>query len=185
MYFFDLNDMPGGAHTDFCIPFENTLWLATKDLKDKNARNLCGAAAAANLAAYFINCGYSALKAGSIEQTYREVHSIVGNGPKMTIARGAVKYFAKCGHDLHFKTDRSISKKSRINFVKNAVSLGRPCGILLADKLFSWHWVLAVGYREYTDGVYLRIVDGWSNNASRFYKPGYGSVWISTTEYWI
>ena len=33
--------------------------------------------------------------------------------------------------------------------------------------------------------MYFQIVDGWNATASRYYKPGSGSLWHSMTEYWI
>lgn len=61
-----------------------------------------------------------------------------------------------------------------------------PCGILLENSLFSWHWVICVGWRTYTTGAnYMRIVNEWDNTANYFYQPNVGSTWVSGTEYWV
>jgi len=57
---------------------------------------------------------------------------------------------------------------------------------LLAEGIVNWHWILGVGWREYSSGnFYMRIVDGWDGTANRFYKPYSDSLWISATEYWL
>ena len=71
--------------------------------------------------------------------------------------------------------------------LKEAVRNDHHVGILLANGIVAWHWILGVGYRNYTSSsdLYLRIVDGWNNNANRFYKPNSNSLWVSSTEYWV
>ena len=62
-----------------------------------------------------------------------------------------------------------------------------PVGILMANKLFRWHWVVGIGYRYYldTEELYFQIADSWNDNSNRYYKPGYTSVLVSTTAYWV
>ncbi len=71
-------------------------------------------------------------------------------------------------------------------YYKTAIAKNRPCGILLADGIVNWHWILGVGWREYSSGnFYMRIVDGWDGTSNRFYKPYSDSLWVSATEYWL
>ena len=56
----------------------------------------------------------------------------------------------------------------------------------VSKSLSNWHWIICIGYREYSDGkLYMQIVDGWNNRIDRYYRPGYGSAWIASTQYYI
>lgn len=184
--FVNWGNMPTGSYTDnYLSGYESVDWVSTGETS-QYASNHCGSVAVANLALYFAYKGKTNLKVGDRILTFRTVHRYVGNGPKATIADEAVDYFRFRGYILNYSTDRSTLMSDRINAENKAIDNGRPCGLLLEDALFSWHWILAVGYRNYTNGnKYFQIVDGWSNNAERFYKPGTGSNWISMTEYWV
>ncbi|MBE5064029.1 hypothetical protein INF30_12270 [Lachnospiraceae bacterium DSM 108991] len=177
--FINWSDMPSGSYTSDNIPYSGTSWVITGDFDDI-ASDHCGATAVTNLANYFANQGYSKLKKSSNRNTFIAVHNIVGNGPVMTIADKAKKYFSNCGYTLQY------SSVGTFTGIKDATKKDRPCGILLADGIVKWHWILSVGYRDYNSGGdYIRIMDGWNRNVNRFYKPGSGSLWISATQYWI
>lgn len=106
--------------------------------------------------------------------TMDEFNSVANNHCGAT----AVTNFA-----LHFAQRGS----SNFTGIKTAIGKDRPCGILLADGLISWHWIMSVGYREYSNssGYYMRIMDGWYDTVDRYYKLNTGSTWISATEYWV
>lgn len=184
--FIDWGSMPTGGYTNNYLSGYNSIdWVSTSETA-AYASNHCGSVAVTNLALYFAYKGKSNLKVGDRITTFKTVHRYVGDGPKMTIADDAVKYFRFRGYILNYSTDRSTLMSDRIDAENEAIDNGRPCGLLLEDALFSWHWILAVGYRNYTNGdKYFQIVDGWSNNATRYYKPGEGSNWVSMTEYWV
>ncbi len=41
--------------------------------------------------------------------------------------------------------------------------------ILLFADLVNWHYVIGVGYREYTDGSkFIRVVDNWHNSSNKY-----------------
>lgn len=177
--FIEWENMPLGNHTSYNIPYAGTSWVVTGDFTDI-AKDHCAATAVTNLAMYFANRGYTKLKKSSNRQTFIAVHDIVGNGPVMTIAGKTKEYFSNCGYSLNYKS------VSDFDGIKSATKKGRPCGILLADGITAWHWIISVGYREYTNsGNYIRVMDGWNRDVNRFYKPGSGSLWISATEYWV
>lgn len=74
----------------------------------------------------------------------------------------------------------------KISNIKSAADNDEIQGVLLADGIFNWHWILAVGYRQYNSGGdYMRIVNGWDNTIDIFYKVNSASVWISATKYWV
>lgn len=184
--FINWGNMPTSGYTgNYLSGYNSVDWVSTGETS-KYANNHCGSVAVTNLALYFAYKGKNNLKVGDRITTFKTVHRYVGDGPKMTIADDAVKYFKFRGYILNYSTDRSTLMSDRISKENTAIDNGRPCGLLLEDALFSWHWILAVGYRNYTSGdKYFQIVDGWNNNADRFYKPGEGSNWISMTEYWV
>lgn len=179
--FYDWGSMPGGSYKSNTIKSAgSTDWITTSEVKDI-AKNHCGATAVTNIALYYHNRGYSNLKiSGSKRETFKRVHSIIGNGPVMTIAGGTKTYFSNRGYNL------SYSNVGNFATIKNAVTNDRVTGILLANGIVDWHWVLGVGYREYANGGnYIRIVNGWNNTINKFYKPHSGSLWVSATQYWV
>ncbi|MFU0827386.1 MAG: Peptidase-C39-2 domain-containing protein [Lachnoclostridium sp.] len=178
--FIDLGDMPSGKYTSDTILYATSTDWAIMDEFNSIADNHCGATAVTNIALYYAKRGYSKLKINSRLDTFKAVHKIVGNGPVMTIAGSAKEYFSDRGYTLKYSSVGDFSG------IKSATTSDRPCGILLADGLFSWHWILSVGWREYTNGGnYLRIMDGWYDTVDRYYKINSGSLWISATEYWV
>ncbi|MGF7060657.1 hypothetical protein [Brassicibacter mesophilus] len=180
--FIDLDDMPSGSYTSDTILSATTTDWAIMDEFDDIANNHCGATAVTNLALYFAKRGETNLKINNSRlDTFKAVHKIVGNGPVMMIAGNAKEYFKDRGCTL------SYSSVSNFSGIKSAIKNDRPCGILLADGLFSWHWILSVGWREYSSsgGSYMRIMDGWYDTVNRFYKLNTGSTWVSATEYWV
>lgn len=185
--FITSGNMPSGKYTSACVSnLSGVPWVSTGETTDY-ANNHCGSVAVTNLAMYFAKRGNSNLMISNDKiATFKAVHKVVGDGPKMTIADDAVKYFSNRGYTLNYSTDRCLFMNDRIAAENAAINKNRPCGLLLEDALFSWHWILAVGYRNYTSGdKYFQIVDGWSNDSSRYYKPGAGSTWVSMTEYWV
>lgn len=178
--FVDWNSMPSGSYTADNLPMSGWSWVVTGDFNDI-ANNHCGATAVTNLALYFSSKGYSGLKKGSNRDTFIAVHNVVGDGPKMTIADDAEAYFSNSGYSLNY------SSIGTYDSYKKAIRAERPCGILLANGIVDWHWILGVGYRHYFTGdqQYMRIMDGWNRDVNRFYRPASGSLWVSATEYWM
>ena len=177
--FLDWDQLPSGnCISDSITKATSTTW-ATTGAFDSIATNHCGAVAVTNLALYFANCGYSDLKKDTIYNTFVEVHEIVGNGPVMTIADEAKDYFSNCGYTL-----KSSSANNFSNIIA-ATTNDHPCGVLLANGIVDWHWIICVGYCTYESGSnYMRVVDGWYQPL-RYYLIHSGSMWWSATEYWV
>lgn len=98
----------------------------------------------------------------------------------MTIADEAKEYFTDRGYTLKTSSVGSFSG------IQTAIGNDRPCGILLANAIVDWHWVICVGYRAYNSGgSYMRVVDGWNDTTLKFYLCNSGSTWISATQYWV
>lgn len=179
--FIDSSKMPTGTYThDEILYAETTIWAKMSDF-NKIAENHCGATAVTNLALYFAKRGNTNLKIkDSINETFKAVHAIVGNGPTAMIAGHAVNYFSQRGYKLNYSNADTFSD------IIQATKDERPCGILLIDSLFSWHWVICVGWRQYTNGdFYMRINNNWNASVDTYYKPGSGSAWWSGTQYWV
>ncbi len=179
--------LPSGTYTSDNIPnVNNTSWMVvTSDFSDI-ANNHCAATAVTNLALYYAAQGYSSLNMGSDfsskskRATFEAVHKLVGNGPKATIEREILTYFRGKGCEI------KCASASSYRTVKDAVSDGHPCTLLLENSLLDWHWILSVGYREYSSGEkYIRIMDGWNRNTNRYYRPNIGSNWMFAEEFWM
>jgi len=160
-------------------------WQVTSNFKNI-AKNHCAAVAVTNLAMYFYKCGYYNLmvdtrrKGRSAYETFVEVHKIVGNGPVVTVAEKAKKYFKSRGYSLKSSSVFSIGA------VKKAIDKNRPVVTLIANGLFSWHQIICIGYRMYTGGAfYMRVIDGWNNSTNKYYRVYQGSLWMSSTQYWM
>jgi len=180
--FFRASEMPAGGYESDTIPYAADVnWAKTSDFNDI-ANNHCGATSVTNLALYFAQNGYPDLKINdSAGDTFKAVHQIVGNGPVMTIARHAEKYFSSRGYRLKHRSVEDIPA------IKAAAANGRPCGILLIGGLFAWHWVIGVGWRQYAANgdFYIRINNNWDGSADTYYKPETGSAWWSAASYWV
>lgn len=180
--FFNSSDMPTGNYTSRTITQATSVDWAVMNDYNNIASNHCGATAVTNLALYFAKRGNSNLKINNSKRdTFVAVHQIVGNGPSLTIASSAVTYFSNRGYTLNH------SGVGNTSAIKTAINNNRPCGILLADGLFSWHWIIGVGWRQYTSNndFYIRINNNWDNTVNIYYKPGTGSAWWSATAYWV
>lgn len=178
--FINLGNMPSGSYSSDTITKASTTDWATTGEFSEIAENHCAATAVTNFALYFANRGHSNLKIDTVYRTFEAVHKIVGNGPVMTIADEAKEYFSDHGYTLKTSSIGSFSG------IITAVTNERPSGILLANGIVDWHWVICVGYRSYDSGDnYMRIVDGWNDTINRFYLINSGSMWWSATEYWV
>jgi len=58
---------------------------------------------------------------------------------------------------------------------------------MLLQKGLEFHWIVIIGYRDYTDDSYeyVRVMNGWSTNTSTYYMIGQGSTKVGSTAYWI
>ncbi|NLC54946.1 MAG: hypothetical protein GX769_03590 [Erysipelothrix sp.] len=154
-------------------------WAQTSDFNDI-AKNHCGAVFITNLALYYKNIGYDKVLTNNLSDTFSAVHTIVGNGPKMLIAKNSKTYFLQKGYKLKYKTFRSFKK------VKTSLAKGQPLAVLLTTGILDWHWVMAVGWREYSCGErYLRVITGWDFTSNKFYRINKSAYLWSITKYWI
>lgn len=179
--FINSSNMPSGSYSGKTIASAtSTDWAIMGDFSDI-ARDHCGATTVTNLALYFAQTGkFNLKKNNSNRDTFEAVHKIVGNGPEMTIAEDAKQYFKDRGYTLNY------SGVSGFSGVETALKNNRPCGILLENGLFSWHWIIAVGYRNYNSGDnYIQVMNNWKPNINIYYMANNGSAWVSRTQYWV
>ena len=167
--------------------------VTTGDFTEE-AKNHCAAVCATNLLSYALE-KYSPNVAGSPyaeedgkHTLFLAVHNAMGDGPVFFFDTRLRRFFdngfgKRYGLRMHSQSVHGFKE------IKRALDDGCPCALLLANDLFHWHWVLAVGYREYegTDylevsetkvmepGNYLRIADSWRHQADTFYRIGKGS----------
>lgn len=179
--FIDLGGLPSGSYSAKTISSASSVNWATTGEFSNIANNHCAAVAVTNLALYFAKRGSSNLMVNNSKtDTFKAVHAIVGNGPVMIIAGSAKTYFKNRGYTLNYTGADTISS------LKTATDNNRPCGILLADGIVDWHWIISVGYRTYSSSgdTYVQIVNGWNNTIQKYYKPHSGSMWWSATQYY-
>ncbi|MCL2410449.1 MAG: hypothetical protein FWC97_02285 [Treponema sp.] len=180
--FLPITGLPTGAHTNRHVTGIPGSAVVMSTFSNGNTRNHCGAVAVTNLAMIFANQGHQSLRITNVYNTFRAIHPThVGNGPVMMIAPGATNYFRSRNVTLRHSGIGTVAQ------YRTAIANNRPVGILLANGLFSWHWIVGVGYRHYTNtGItFFRVLDGWNTSNQRFYRPNTGSLWWSATSYWI
>jgi hypothetical protein len=97
----------------------------------------------------------------------------------MDVTSGTTDYFAYKGYTLN------AAGVSSFSLIKSAINSDRPIAMLLLAGILNWHWILAVGYREYTadSSQYVRIVDGWNNTCNKFYMINSGPLWFFGRSY--
>lgn len=177
--FIPINNMPKGKYKAATIDIDGINWATTGEFSNV-ADNHCGATAATNIALYFHKRGYTNLLNKNKHDTFTAIHKVIGNGPVAMIAGGTKKYFNSRGYPLKY------GRVSSFNGIKKAIANQKPCGVLLAAGILDWHWVICVGWREYSTGEkYLQIVNGWNNSANYFFKVNNNVRLRSTTEYGI
>ncbi len=179
--FFDTLDLPKDDYLEQTIAYTETIdWLTTAEFQAK-AHNHCGAVTAANIALFYnASEAYNFETEQSNHQIFYAIHQIMGDGPIIRMAKPLSKFFRQHNTALHYRGVKDY------NQLKKAIDNNHICTILLMNALFDWHWVLAVGYRQYANGdKYIRIVDSWHNSINRYYKLRAQTKWWAATEYWL
>lgn len=120
-------------------------WNITKTYSTV-AKNHCGAILVANLYNYYFND----------TDVFLDVFKIVKNGPVLFLTFKAKRFFNQ--YNLKLDSKMLFTNKAIIK----SINLNHPIALLLKKSLFNWHWVLCIGYRQYQDKLYLKIIDGWS-----------------------
>lgn len=175
--FVDWKLMSKDNYSSETIPYMGRNWAVMGNFNDI-ALNHCGAATATNLALQLASLDYPFIKKNhNIKDTFVDLHNRIGNGPVITIAGNLENYISSRGYVL---------KHSRIltySGLQKAISNNRPCALLLCASPLHWHWVMVVGWRQYSSGEkYLRIVTSWDNSANYFCRF---PVFPIVTQYWI
>lgn len=135
-----------------------------------HARNHCASVASSNL---------EHILGGS--SNLHDHYSKIGNGPIITFAR-KTKSLMK---DNHREIDFHTKYVNNLPFIKESIRNGNPLSLLLNQSIGEWHWVICVGYMEYSSGqTVLEIIDNWHQSKS-YYIPNKGSRLISATSYFL
>ncbi|MCD7880692.1 MAG: hypothetical protein LUG47_03265 [Clostridiales bacterium] len=177
------SSMSSSSYNGSSLSYGSTSWAIMSDYTP-SVQNHCGATCITNAVLLIArkNSSYSSLKKSTTAGTLESVYNYVGNGPIVTASKlmsGAKSYFTSCGHTLNYSSANSFSD------VVTAIGNNRPCCILLENSASSWHWVLAVGWRQYSSGGnYFQIVTGWSRTDKYFYKVNSVSTWVSGASIW-
>lgn len=169
--FLDASQMSKDNFIDFYIDDSANLdFITTADNKNL-AKNHCGATAATNLGHYYI-------RDLDLDFLFKKFHNEIGNGPVFFISKKIQRTFKDLGKDLEYFSTRNV------NEIKAALDQNHMGIFLLANGLFDWHYVVALGYRLYENGdFYLIIMDGWTKDRKRFYKINSGSLLLTASFY--
>ena len=123
--FVDYVDMPSGTYTDDNIDYYGTDWAVMEDY-DNIAEDHCGATTATNIALYYANLGHTNLKKNnSVDDTFVDLHSRIGDGPAPFIASDLKAYASDRGYTM------TSSLVSTYNGLKTATQNDKACGVLL------------------------------------------------------
>lgn len=177
--FIHWDNMPSGSYSAGWVPFSGVTWGTTSEFSGEDH---CGTVAAFNVIAYYARVfNTSLMKNSSRTQTFSDLYSRIGKGPALwsDVRNGLNGYVSSRGFNFH---NSSVSSFSGI---KTATSEQRVCMLLMTSAINNWHWVISVGWREYssTGTRYVRIVNGWHSNADYFFiYPN--QVW-SAHKVWI
>ena len=175
-------ELPAGPFREVLIPGAlEREWTVTGDYS-RVARNHCAAVLITNLVRYFMDrSSIDRIKARTdAGKVFYDVHDKVGNGPILRFFSKAKRYVRPMGYQIDHR------KVKDLETFRDALRRGRPCVMLLMAEALEWHWVLAVGLREYEDGTwYLRLADGWHRKADIFWKWNEGSRFILGREVYI
>ena len=173
-------DLPQSSYRCDNVPLSDISWATTSEFNE-HAYYHCGAVCITNLCLYFVSRGRRNLFVKNDKSaTFDAVHSFVGNGPKLTVAYAARRFFRTRYYRLKHRQVKNFSEFAE------AIAADRPVALLLAESLFNWHWVVALGWRKYESGeIYLRIVNGWENSSERFYLVQGKDRLAAATAYWI
>lgn len=173
--FLRAEDLPNKNYISKTIDDVDKINWVTTGQTNLFAKNHCAAVAESNIFLYYNKENFN-----DKIKIFKDVHSIVGNGPVFSIETSAKKYFNSRGYILNSK------KISTIDDYKKEIDSGHIVAILIASGIVSWHWIVGIGYREYVDGeFYAQIIDGWNNTSDKFYKLNNGKSWISARSFYI
>ena len=146
------------------------LWGTTGEFEGiGNAKNHCAATAAFNAVYYYRarNKNNSLFVNGSRADTFKALHSKIGNGPVLfpTLQKGLKAYVSEAGSAFSTVADKAYET------LKSQIDGGCMCILLLSAGLTEWHYVNAIGYREYESGEkFVRVIDNWYNNSNVYIK---------------
>lgn len=155
------------------INIDHFNWYTTDDFT--KAKNHCAAVTSTNLDLYFTKLNYF-----SKEDVFNEHHSKIKNGPVLSFKNKTKKILSSKGKEIKSKTFNF----NKIKHIKESVNNNNISAILLNSSLFSWHWILCVGYIElYNNTDVLIIIDNWYNKI-RYYTPNKKSKIISVIKFY-
>ncbi len=165
--FFRKNDLPAGPCREIRLAGTGRRFAVTGDYQEP-ARNHCAAVCLAN--AMICLKTDRTVKQEERDRLFRRAYALLGNGPLFT------REFRKGTGNALFEAGLPgcrLRPCGSPGEVRSCLEKGSPCAVLVMISPLNWHWVLAVGCREYEDGsFYLRICDGWNARADRWLRWG-------------
>lgn len=172
-------DLPNFKYDDKKLEMAGIHWAEMDKFSDI-AKNHCGPTFITNLAIYFESQGYKGLLIDNdVRKTFEHIHKMTGNGPVVMTAGTAKRYFAQRGYILKSNQVDSFEE------IKEAIDHGMPVSLLIVESLFSWHWVMGVGYLDSDEYDFVRIINAWEDTNERFYLVNKSSLFFASRKYQI
>ncbi|MBO5564040.1 MAG: hypothetical protein J5935_00285 [Lachnospiraceae bacterium] len=199
--FRSLRRMAAAGYLEKNILPAGSRFVTTGDFESE-AKNHCAAVCATNLVTYALQKNPNLTKGTPFAEKdgkhtlFMALHHAIGNGPVLFFDTKLRRFFDN-GFGKRYGLRMQSQAVHGFEEIKRALDADCPCVLLLANDLFHWHWVLAVGYRIYEGqdyletgemtvmepGEYLRIADSWRHQADTFYRIGKGSVLLLARAY--
>ncbi len=180
--FFENNILPVGEYIGRNLgSCTTTEWVKMQFFNDYNH---CGPTAAVNILKWFYKREYSNVYRGSNIATYNGVKSYLVRFPMIgataSLRSGLTNYCSAWGYTLNSSQVNTFAQ------LKTAINYNRICDMLIRRNS-ELHWIVVIGYRDYTDDSYqyLRVINGWNENSNVYYIVGQGSSKTGSTCYWI
>lgn len=171
--FLTKEQLPNGLSYAGHLPDIDLAWATTYDFKGR-AKDHCGTICAMNLALWLLRQHQP-----SAELLFRFFYRQIKNGPTLS-SFGLRRGFRLMGFPLKRQKIHSYEQ------LKAAIAEEKPVVILLSTQGLHWHWVMAVGWREFPNGErYLRIVDNWRPTSERYYKLPRQAEWLSAEAFTV
>ncbi len=149
------------------------------------AKNHCAAVCAVNLLSVLLYRAENGrqLSCWQKENLFKAVHRRMGNGPVFRFDTRLSRFLRK--EPMGAAMPRIQMKRLRgYEEIREALLKGDPCMLLLAADPLHWHYVLAVGYREYPDGQrFLQLANSWQRNTDCFMPEKGGAVILNAASY--
>lgn len=150
----------------------------TADIAD----NHCACVCAVNVLKLVQNNRKTVIAEQGIENENRHcfelAHRYIVNGPIFRFRSRLKRFFGAIGCILVCKRAGGLAG------IKSELEGGRPVALMVHGDGLDFHWILAIGYKDYGNGtVYLNLVDNWNKRHDRYLKVKPHFTWFRAVKF--